>query len=382
MLIISCSNFEKYQSAIVRMKKILSFILFLGTLSYAFAQDAPVIKFEVTHHDFGTVKEEGGTVSYVYKLTNSGTKALKIERVQASCGCTSPDWTKEEILPGKEGFVKATFDPSGRPGHFSKSLIVYANTTPNTAVVTFGGDVTPKVKTFEDSFPASIGNLRFIINHVNFGQVKNNLKDTVAYMTFYSTATKPITIKSIKGPNYITSKLPFTIYPRKETKYAIHYDATLVKDYGVWFDQMKLITDDDKDPEKQFSVIAEIHQFVPQLTDRELEKAPQISFDKMEHDFKEVNQGDAVSTKFVIKNIGKQNLELYKVKTSCGCTVAELEKKSLKPGESTNMRVVFATAGKQGDEKKDIVIYCNDPKSPEPSLRIKAKILAPVKSDK
>lgn len=382
MLIISCSNFEKYQSAIVRMKKIFAFILFLGTLSYAFAQDAPVIKFEVTHHDFGTVKEEGGTVSYVYKLTNSGTKALKIERVQASCGCTSPDWTKEEILPGKEGFVKATFDPSGRPGHFSKSLIVYANTTPNTAVVTFGGDVTPKVKTFEDSFPASIGNLRFIINHVNFGQVKNNLKDTVAYMTFYSTATKPMTIKAIKGPNYITSKLPFTIYPRKETKYAIHYDATLVKDYGVWFDQMKLITDDDKDPEKQFSVIAEIHQYVPQLTDRELEKAPQISFDKMEHDFKEVNQGDAVSTKFVIKNIGKQNLELYKVKTSCGCTVAELEKKSLKPGESTNMRVVFATAGKQGDEKKDIVIYCNDPKSPEPSLRIKAKILAPVKSDK
>jgi hypothetical protein len=364
------------------MKKIFAFILFLGTLSYAFAQDAPVIKFEVTHHDFGTVKEEGGTVSYVYKLTNSGTKALKIERVQASCGCTSPDWTKEEILPGKEGFVKATFDPSGRPGHFSKSLIVYANTTPNTAVVTFGGDVTPKVKTFEDSFPASIGNLRFIINHVNFGQVKNNLKDTVAYMTFYSTATKPMTIKAIKGPNYITSKLPFTIYPRKETKYAIHYDATLVKDYGVWFDQMKLITDDDKDPEKQFSVIAEIHQYVPQLTDRELEKAPQISFDKMEHDFKEVNQGDAVSTKFVIKNIGKQNLELYKVKTSCGCTVAELEKKSLKPGESTNMRVVFATAGKQGDEKKDIVIYCNDPKSPEPSLRIKAKILAPVKSDK
>jgi len=382
MLIISCSNFEKYQSAIVRMKKIFAFILFLGTLSYAFAQDAPVIKFEVTHHDFGTVKEEGGTVSYVYKLTNSGTKALKIERVQASCGCTSPDWTKEEILPGKEGFVKATFDPSGRPGHFSKSLIVYANTTPNTAVVTFGGDVTPKVKTFEDSFPASIGNLRFIINHVNFGQVKNNLKDTVAYMTFYSTATKPMTIKAIKGPNYITSKLPFTIYPRKETKYAIHYDATLVKDYGVWFDQMKLITDDDKDPEKQFSVIAEIHQYVPQLTDRELEKAPQISFDKMEHDFKEVKQGDAVSTKFVIKNIGKQNLELYKVKTSCGCTVAELEKKSLKPGESTNMRVVFATAGKQGDEKKDIVIYCNDPKSPEPSLRIKAKILAPVKSDK
>jgi hypothetical protein len=64
------------------------------------------LKFEKTHHDFGTIKEDDGPVTYVFKFKNTGTAPLKLNNVQPACGCTASEWTKEDIAPGKEGYVK------------------------------------------------------------------------------------------------------------------------------------------------------------------------------------------------------------------------------------------------------------------------------------
>ncbi len=64
---------------------------------------------------------------------------LVIERVQPSCGCTAPDWTKEPIAPGKTGMVKATYGTQGRPGHFEKTMTVFTNA--GTKLVSFKGTV-------------------------------------------------------------------------------------------------------------------------------------------------------------------------------------------------------------------------------------------------
>ena len=70
---------------------------------------------------------------------------------------------------------------------------------------------------------------------------------------------------------------------------------------------------------------------------------------------------------------------IAKTKTSCGCTVSEPEKTTLKPGETTNIKVTFYTAGKSGKESKDIHVYTNDPGNPEPTLKILANVLVPPK---
>jgi len=73
-------------------------------------------------HDFGTIKEERGEVSATFILTNNTKKTIVLTQVTTSCGCTTPEWTKSPIEPGKTGKVIAIFDPKNRKGFFNKSI--------------------------------------------------------------------------------------------------------------------------------------------------------------------------------------------------------------------------------------------------------------------
>ena len=63
-----------------------------------------LVRMEFTEktHEFGQVKEEDGPIRHAFEFMNTGEVPVKILSVQASCGCTTPDWTKEEIAPGEK----------------------------------------------------------------------------------------------------------------------------------------------------------------------------------------------------------------------------------------------------------------------------------------
>jgi hypothetical protein len=103
----------------------------------------PVISFEKTEHDFGTIKE-GEVVSYSFTFKNTGEAPLIISQVQPSCGCTVPDWSKDPIPVGGEGFVKVEFDSNGKPNVQNKSVTVTANTWPQITTLRFKAMVIPK----------------------------------------------------------------------------------------------------------------------------------------------------------------------------------------------------------------------------------------------
>ena len=90
------------------------------------ADGLPKIKFVEETHDFGNIKE-GTQATHEFKFTNTGSAPLILESVQASCGCTTPEWSKEPIAPGATGKVIATFNSSGRPGTFTKTITVKYN---------------------------------------------------------------------------------------------------------------------------------------------------------------------------------------------------------------------------------------------------------------
>jgi hypothetical protein len=111
------------------MKKLTAFSLFVVLAFFAAGQtnsgDLAVPKFENQTFDFGKIKQ-GQPVSHEFKFTNTGKVPMIITNVTASCGCTTPDWTKDIIPPGGAGFVKATYNAAS-PGAFNKSVTVTAN---------------------------------------------------------------------------------------------------------------------------------------------------------------------------------------------------------------------------------------------------------------
>lgn len=104
---------------------ILSLLVsFAGVL---FAQDAEnelALQFEERVHDFGSIEETGGKVTTTFEFTNVSKAPVTLTNVRASCGCTTPQWSKAPVAPNKKGFINVTFNPSGRPGNFGKAITV------------------------------------------------------------------------------------------------------------------------------------------------------------------------------------------------------------------------------------------------------------------
>lgn len=125
------------------MKK-LSLILFGFIIVSSLIAQTAVVTFEKNTHDFGQIKEQDGTATVVFSFKNTGDAPLVINRVQASCGCTTPSWTREPVLPGQSGNITAAYNPANRPGTFIKSISVFSNAGTQPVLLTIKGDVIPK----------------------------------------------------------------------------------------------------------------------------------------------------------------------------------------------------------------------------------------------
>lgn len=97
------------------------------------------ITFDKETHDFGVISQNQ-PATYTFMFKNTGKEPLIITNAQASCGCTTPEWTKEPIMPGKKGFVKATYNAASL-GVFNKAVTVMSNGKTPTVTLYIKGDV-------------------------------------------------------------------------------------------------------------------------------------------------------------------------------------------------------------------------------------------------
>ncbi len=352
------------------MKKhfLLFIFILLGIQAYAQSK----IKFETTTHDFGEVREEGGEVSYEFVFTNIGTEPLMLKDVQASCGCTTPEWSKDAIAPGDKGVVKAAFNPRNRPGVFSKSISVAANDPEGMHTLYIKGMVLPKPKSPETDFPAQIGSLRTRYRSFNMGKLTTKEPVTKSFAA-YNQGNQVLRFEEeVAAPEHITVRFdPAELLPQQKGKINITYDPVAKNDLGFVTDRIRVYTNEAGDSTKEFSIMATIEEYFPPMTQEALNQAPRIAFDHTLYEFRTVDQGELVSTVFTFTNTGKSPLNIRKVKANCGCTVAKPQKTTLEPGESSSLMVTFDTEGRRGRQYKSVAVFTNDPTKPTHQLTIK-----------
>ncbi len=112
------------------MKNLLSLLFVLVCSFSVFAQNnsptAPIFSFVEETHDFGNIKE-GPVVQYDFEFKNIGKEPLVIQSCSASCGCTTPEWTKTPIMPGQKGKLTVKYNTQGRAGTFNKTVYIASN---------------------------------------------------------------------------------------------------------------------------------------------------------------------------------------------------------------------------------------------------------------
>jgi hypothetical protein len=339
------------------MKKLVLLSLF-GNLVFIGAFAQAKIQFAETTHDFGNVKEANGPVSHVFTFKNTGNAPLVIQNVETSCGCTSPEYTREPVQPGKSGIVKATFDPSGRPNYFDKNLTVISSAENNRVILNIKGNVEAKVLTVEEQYPFAIDKVRFKNSVFELYRILST-KIRTETMEVINTGTTPAILVFENVPAHITVKAdPVSIPAGAKGAISCTYNAAKSKEFGLTTDN---ITVKIKEIKGTLTVRANIEEDFSALTPAELEKAPVATTEKTNHQFDKIKKGTKVTGTFEIKNEGKTDLTIRKITSDCDCVQSSIAATVIKPGKSTVLKLEL-TANDLGEKFYGTTVVTNAPK--------------------
>lgn len=344
------------------MKKILS-TLCVALMAVAAIAQQPVITFEKTEHDFGKINEADGRVSTVFSFKNEGMAPLVLSNVRASCGCTTPTWTKEPIEPGQTGSITVTYNPNGRPGRFQKTVTITSNATEATTRVYIKGEVIPKQAKPVNKYNVAVGDLSMKGLVLDLGTIKKG--ENKSGDLEYTNLTKEdhnVELATNAADNYVINQVSLpAVKPNEVGKFIFALDSKATKLYGpvevnayVVIDGKKVIDDAHK-----LTIKANIVEDFSALTPEQKQQAPIIEVPA------EFNAGKVVAGKnqrfvFPIKNIGVNPLEVRRVYSADKNLVCKAPK-AIKTGKKGSVSIeINAKTLKPGNYSREIIVITND----------------------
>jgi len=360
----------------MKRKLLFASLLYLASHSSTGQVAVSGTNFPKSVHNLGVINEDAGIVSVDFEVINETASPLLILRVVSTCGCTSSEWTKEPLGHGAKGFVRATYDPKGRPGPINQNVTVYTNQNPSGAVLTIRGYVIPRPLTAEDVYRRKLNNLGLTATHMSLNRVfiPNTITDTIGIYNFGDTPIK-LTFENVPGHLRVSSN-PETLKSKEKGTLRVTFDSKKRNDWGFVVDRFGVLTNGERAQNNLISISASIEEDFTELTEAQKANAPRIEFKELNKDFGKVNEGDEIMHEFEFTNTGKSDLIIHKIKASCGCTTVNPAITVIKPGQRSSLSALFKTTGFSGRQSKTITVITNDPQSPNLTLRISGTIMS------
>ena len=97
-----------------------------------------VLRFKESVHDFGQIPQ-GKPVFFNFEIVHTGKASLKLDNVQASCGCTTPEWSKDPIAAGASSTIRVGYNAAAT-NYFEKYITITYNNN-QTKQITIKGTV-------------------------------------------------------------------------------------------------------------------------------------------------------------------------------------------------------------------------------------------------
>ena len=354
------------------MKKIFSTIIMALGAVVMMAQD-PVITFEKTEHDFGKINEEDGRVSVVFNFKNEGMSPLVLSNVRASCGCTTPTWTKEPVEPGKTGSITVTYNPNGRPGRFQKTVTITSNATEPSKRVYIKGEVIPKQAKPVNKYTVAVGELSMKTKTLDLGTIKKGeSKSGELEYTNLKEAEHKVELATNAADAYLINQVTLANVKQNEVgKFMFVLDSKLTKLYGPVEVYAYVVVDGKKELSETYklTIKANIEEDFSQMTVEQKQQAPILEV-AAEQQVGKIAAGKAHKYAFSLKNSGANPLEVRRVYcTNKNITVKA--PKAVKSGKKGAVNVEINTKGLEpGAYTREVVVITNDYKNPVKKVKI------------
>jgi hypothetical protein len=344
------------------MNRVIKTLGSLVILLFVFNAKAQNLEFEELVHDFGTIKEELGSITHAFKFTNTGDKPLVITNVQASCGCTTSGWTKEPVKPGETGEVLATYRTSAGP--FDKTLTVKSTGLPD-VILHIKGSVTKKPEDLKVTYPQIFGDLR-AKNKRDFSFVQISSLQTSPSQTIdiANASDEVVNVSFMNVPEYIIiNAIPVSLNPRQKGQIIVGVSGEKRKKFGYNKDKITIKAGKGEEFINVTSVVSEKIEQTETYPASEIVQ-PIIDLGKL--------SSKKVSGSIEIRNIGNADLLIKSFSTDNNAFVVNLKKElKIKAGKTGTIKF-SATNLAEGNNTAMIYLSTNDPQ--KSLLRVSVKV--------
>lgn len=344
------------------MKKMILMVAMLMSMA-AMAQEA-VLTFNKTTHDFGKINEADGRVTTVFEFKNEGMIPLVLTNVRASCGCTSPNWTKEPVEPGQTGQITVTYNPSGRPGRFQKSITITSNASEEPVRIYIKGEVIPKPAAA--NYPHKIGELSVQKKMVNIGVVKKGMPKTVE-IEYANTTDKVIKVDlrfDYDKQSYWAPLITATeVEPGKTGKLQVTLLSEQCPMYGPEETKIYFVVNGKEHKSESEAIVfkADIKEDFSKMTAEEIQLAPIVEVNTVVN-AGAIKAGKALKVKLGIKNAGINTLLIRRIYSNSP-EIALVPVKNVKSGKMEELSISINTTGLAAAQySRELTIITNDPK--------------------
>ena len=345
----------------------------MALTAVAMMAQQPVITFEKTEHDFGKINEADGRVSTVFEFKNEGMVPLILSNVRASCGCTTPTWTKEPIEPGKTGTITVTYNPNGRPGRFQKTVTITSNASEATKRVYIKGEVIPKAAKPANKYTISVGALSMKSKTLDLGTIKKG--ESKSGELEYANLTKEdhhVELATNAADAFLISQVTLADVKADQTgKFVFAIDSKNPKLYGPQEAYAFVVIDGKKeiDEAHKLTIKANVVEDFSGLTVEQKQQAPIIEV-PAEYNAGKVVKGKNLKFYFPIKNIGANPLEIRRVYAADKALNVK-QPKAVKSGKKSNVSVEINTKNMTpGAYGREVVVITNDYLNPIKRVKI------------
>ncbi len=352
------------------MKKIIILLTALSLTSAVSAQKIIVNKGEV---DCGKVLFQH-PVTAQFELRNKGSRHLVLNNVEASCGCTTVDYPKDEISGNGRFVISAVYDAEVL-GHFEKEVTVYSNGSDKPIYLVMKGEVVTEIRDFSSTYPIDMGPFRLDKNDVEFDNV-NRGDRPIQQIQVMNTSNRNYSPTVMHLPAYLKAEaIPTVISPDHSGVVLLSLDSKLLRDYGLTQTSLYMARypGDKVNDSTAINVSAVLLPDFKSLTNAQRASAPEIKLSETTLELGSFNDKEKINGQIDIYNNGKSNLNISSLQMFTSGLDVTLGKRTLAPGESTKLKVTAHREIKDDNRSPRVLMITNDPANGKVVIIIKVK---------
>lgn len=349
------------------MKRIYAIICAIGASMLA-ASAAPGIYWIEKVHNFGAFDEDEGLVTCTFRFVNSGDEPLLIVGARASCGCTQPSYPDEAVAPGDTSMISVTYDPSGRPGRFSKYIYVDSNAPSKRDKLLIEGVVIGSSATVSARYPVEFGPMKLRNGTIMFGQVAKPHIKTV-FLEGYNRSLDTIRPSVAEHPKCVEVNFePAAAGPGEQVSLICYFHSSDTKLYGFVEDSLGIVVGDEI---HFLPFTAIVNEDFSRMSAKDRKNAPVAVLSSESLDFGRIDKaGSTVKMSAEISNNGRNTLEIRRIYTSDPGVYVSVDRTSVKRGRKTVIAVTVDPSELPGALlNARISVITNDPDHPVTTLR-------------